>query len=170
MGSILITAALVSLDAIFVGMSLKQQRGFQTGFLFVIAAIILALCIPAFFVAGLIAEHISFSTSWVVGAAFVLLGVRSLFDKDEDTMTMAIGPIVLLGLVMSIDGIVATVALTIDQGSIFLTPVLMPAGHLLFLFVGSYAARHIRLSHKYHNIISASCLFLVAMLNFAEIL
>ena len=106
----------------------------------------------------------------LVGAAFLILGIRSLFDKDEDKIVMAAGAIVVLGLIMSVDGVVATTVLTIEHGKILLMPFLMPAGHLLFLLFGCCAAKYIKTSHKVHNIISASCLFLVAILNFVDIL
>ena len=170
MNKIVITALLVSLDALFVGMSLKLQKGFKLTYLFIIASIILVTSVTAYFIAGVLSEHISFDTSILVGAAFSILGIRSLFDKDEDKMVMASGTIAILGLIMSIDGVVATTVLTIEFGKVFLTPFLMPAGHLLFLLTGCFIARHIRTSHKVHNIISASCLFLVAILNFVEII
>jgi len=170
MNKIVITALLVSLDALFVGMSLKLQKGFKLTYLFIIASIILVTSVTAYFVAGVLSEHISFDTSILVGAAFSILGIRSLFDKDEDKMVMASGTIAILGLIMSIDGVVATTVLTIEFGKVFLTPFLMPAGHLLFLLAGCFIAKYIRTSHKVHNIISASCLFLVAILNFVEIL
>ena len=170
MSKIVITALLVSLDALFVGMSLKLQKGFKLIYLFIIASIILVTSVISYFVAGAITEYISFETSVLVGAAFLILGIRSLFDKDEDKMVMAAGTIAVLGLIMSIDGVVATTALTIENGKVLLTPFLMPAGHLLFMLIGCCAAKYIKTSHKVHNIISASCLFLVAILNFADIL
>ena len=105
-----------------------------------------------------------------MGAAFLILGIRSLFDKDEDKMLMAAGTITALGLIMSIDGVVATTVLTIEHGKFVLTPFLMPAGHLLFLLIGCCTAKYMKIPHKGHNIISASCFFLIAILNFADIL
>ena len=170
MEKIIITAILVSLDALFVGMSLKLQKGFRLAYLFVIASIILITSLAAYFVAGAIAEHVTFETSVFVGAAFLILGIRSLFDKDEDQMAMATGTIAVLGLIMSIDGVVATTALTIEHGKILLTPFLMPIGHLLFLLAGCCIAKFIKTSHKVHKVISATCLFLVAILNFVDVI
>jgi len=170
MNKIILTAILVSLDALFVGMSLKLQKGFKMIYLFIIASIILATSAAAYFVAGAIVQYITFETSVLVGAAFLILGIRSLFDKDEDKMAMTAGTIAVLGLIMSIDGVVATTALTIEHGKVFLTPFFMPSGHLLFMLAGCCIAKFIKTSHKVHNIISASCLFLIALLNFADIL
>ena len=132
MSNIIITAALVSLDALFVGMSLKLQKGFKLAYFFMIAAIILVTSVAAYFVAGVLADYIEFETSIIVGVVFLILGIRSLFDKDEDHMVMGTGTIAVLGLIMSIDGVVATTVLTIGHGKVLLTPFLMPAGHLLF--------------------------------------
>jgi putative Mn2+ efflux pump MntP len=167
---IMVTIFLVSLDALFVGMSLKLQKSFRASYNFIIAGIIFALCVPAYFIAGGLMEHIDFDMDWIVGAAFLILGFRNLFAKDEEQMVLSIGAIIALGLVMSIDGVVATAALTIEQGKIFAIPILTALGHLAFLFIGCFAAKIIRTSHKVHNIISASCLFLVAALNFFDII
>jgi len=163
---VIVTAVLVSLDALFVGMSLKLQKGFKWRYLFIIAAIILALCTVAYFAAGGVRVHMNLHTGWIIGLAFVLLGVKNLFTRDEAKITLSVAAIIVLGLVMSIDGVVATVVLSIDQMHTFWTPVLMPVGHLAFLVAGCFAARFIKCSHKWHNIISAACLFLVAVANF----
>ena len=163
---VVITAALVSLDALFVGMSLALQKNFKRSYLLVIAAIIFVMSTIAYLAAGALRASIGFETSWIVGGAFVVLGVRNLFAKDEEKMTLSIGTIIALGLVMSIDGMVGAVAVTLEHGKTFLSPVLMGAGHLLFLLAGSFAARFVQTSHRVHNIISASCLFFVALLNF----
>ena len=168
--SIIVMILLVSTDALFIGMSLKLQKGFKLYYLFVISSIILAMCIFAYFIGGILARYIEFETSWVVGSVFLLLAIRNLFAKDEDKMILSMGTIVALGLVMSIDGIVATVVLAIEHKNIFLTPILATAGHLLFLLIGSFSAKFIKTSHKMHNIISASCLFIVSILNFMELL
>jgi len=167
---IIITATLVSLDALFVGMSLKLQKDFKRFFLFVIAAIIFCMSVIAYFLAGALIQYIDFKTSWIVGSAFLLLGIRNLFAKDEEKMALVIRAIVILGFVMSVDSIVGTIAVTVEHGKTFVSPVAMAAGHLVFLMIGSFAARFIKMSHKFHNIISAACLFFVAVLNFAGVL
>ena len=168
--AIITTVVLVSLDAIFVGMSLKLQKDFKPSFIFIISGILVAMSITAYFVAGALAGFMDFETSWLVGGAFLLLGVRNLFAKDEEKMNLTMGAIIILGLVMSIDCVIATVVLTIDQPETFFTPVIVSFGHFVFLLAGCLAAKFIKTSHKVHNIISASCLFLVAVLNFTGIL
>jgi len=167
--AIMITILLVSVDALFVGMSLRLQKDFKLYYLFIIFSIILAFSIAFYFVAGAVVERIDFAPNILVGVAFTLLGIRNLFAKDEEKMVLAIGSIVVLGLVMSIDAVVATVALTLEHGNIFFIPILAGASHLLLLLIGCFIARFIKTSHKVHNLISAFCLFLVALLSFAAI-
>ena len=167
---IIITAALMSLDALFVGMSLKLLGTFKWSYIFIISSIIFALSVVSYFVAGALAGYIDFETSWIAGSAFAALGIRNLFAKDEEKMALGMGTIIVFGLIMSIDSMIGTVAVTIEYGEMFLSPVFMAGGHLLFLLIGCCAARFIRTSHKIHNILSASCLFIVAALNFTGVL
>ena len=165
-----ITASLVSLDAFFVGMSLRLKKDFNWLHLFVISSIILAMSVISYFAAGALIRHIDFETSWIIGGVFALLGFRDLFAKDEETMALAIGTIIVFGFIMSIDSMVGTIAVTVAHGKTLLSPVLMAGGHFLFLLIGSIAANFIKTSHKVHNILSASCLFLVAALNFTGVI
>ena len=71
-------------------------------------------------------------------------------------MIMSVGAIAVLGLIMSIDGVVPTVVLTIEYGKTFFTPVVISIGHLLFLFMGSAIAKSIKTSHRVHNILLLS--------------
>lgn len=167
---ILITSILVALDALFVGMSIKLQKGYKTYFSFVISAIIFAMCIASYFIAGAVREVIKFNTSYIIGGVFLLLALRNFFAKDEEKMILKLGAIIVLGLIMSVDGFAATAALTIEQGKTFLIPVFVTAFHLLFLLIGCFVARFMKkLPHKTHNKISACCLALVAILNFAGV-
>ena len=166
---IITMAVLVSLDALFVGMSLKLQKDFRLSFIFVISGILLAMSLIAYLIAGALIDFVNFEASWLVGGAFLLLGAKSLFAKDEEQMNLTMRTIIIFGLVMSIDCVVAIVALTIDQGEMLLIPFTVSFGHFVFLLAGCGAAKFIKTSHKVHNIISASCLFLVAILNFTGI-
>ena len=163
---ILTTAVLVSLDALFVGMSLKLRKDFKYSFAVFITCVLLVMSAIAYFIAGALIEFVHFKTSWFVGGAFLLLGAKNLFAKDEEQMVPTMGAILVLGFVMSIDCVVATVALTIDQGEIFFIPITVSFGHFAFMLAGCGAARFIKTTHTVHNIISASCLFLVSILNF----
>jgi len=168
--AILLTAIFVSLDAIFVGMSLKLQKGFKMPYIFLISGILLTVSVAAYYTAGALTGFIGFDASWIIGGAFLLLGIRNLFAKDEDKMILTTSAVIVISLVMSIDCVVATVALVLEQGQTILIPVLIVFGHFVFLVAGSYAVKFIKLPRKLRNVISASCLFLVAILNFAGII
>jgi len=124
----------------------------------------------SYFVAGALISYINFDVSWILGGVFLLLGIRHLFSKDEDKSLLSLGTIIALGFIISIDGFIATAVLTIDHGKTLLTPILASLGHLIFLFAGCYLVNFIKTSYKVHKYISASCLFLIAILNFVGIL
>jgi len=161
---------LVSLDALFVGMSLKLQKGFKLAYDFLIPSILLALSLIAYYVAGALSDLINFDTSWLVGGAFLILGVRNLFSKDEKSTILTTGTVIVLSLVMSIDSVITTVLLTIENGDTVLIPILVSLGHFIFLITGSYVVKFMKIPLKIRNIISASCLFLVAILNFTGVM
>ena len=166
----IVSVLLVSLDALFVGVSLRLRKQFEPLHNFIVFGVVLTMCTAACAAADALAVHIGFETSWLAGGAFLLLGLKNLLAKEEEKIALAIGTIVALGFFVSIDGAVLSAALTIEYGRAILTPIIVAAAHLLFLFVGSMLACCIKLPHKWRSIISASCLFLVAGLNFIGIL
>ena len=167
---IIVTIILISLDAVFIGMSLKLQRSFNIRVISIISATIFSICVSAYFVAGLLAEYIGFNASWFVGIAFLLLAIRHLFAKSEENKLYTVKVIIFLGIIMSIDAVVATTVLTLEHDKTFLIPILAFVGHLIFLLIGGLIARFINPPSTIHKIISASCLFLIAILNFVGIL
>ena len=147
--AIIVTAALISIDALFVGMSLGSQKNFRHICFFVIAAIIFVICLSAALAASALRDYITFDTSLLVGGAFILLGVLSLFSKEEKKPErLAFGSLVVLGLVMSVDCAVGAAALTIDHSFHILTPVAITVGHLLYLPIGSFVTRFVKTSGK----------------------
>lgn len=164
------TVTMVSIDAIFVGMSLGAREGYKHKYPLIIATIILICSFVTFFIALAVKNTIHFNSNLIIGIAFVLLGIKNLFSRDEEKKDWSIGGIVVLGFVMSIDAVIATFLLTIEQQHSILIPISAAAGHLILLFAGSYLTKYIKMPHTWHNIISASCLFLVAILNFTHLI
>jgi putative Mn2+ efflux pump MntP len=168
--SIIATAILVSLEALFVGISLKLQKGFKLVFAFMISGFLLAMSIIAFFASRVLIRFIGFEISWLVGGAFILLGIMTLFAKGEKQANLNIGTIIMASLIMSIDCVAATIALTISHGEKLVIPLMISLGHLVMLIAGYYAAKIIKTSYKVRKIISASCLFIIAVLIIAGVI
>ena len=78
--------------------------------------------------------------------------------------------IIFLGFVMSIDDTLAITVLTLEYGQLIFIPILIVMGQLLFLLTGGFIAKFTNASPFVQKIISASCLFLIAILNFLEII
>lgn len=163
---IMVTILLVSLDALFVGASLRLQKSFKYYYFFIIFGLILVSSIIFYFLAEAFAHFIDFDTGILLGVTFTIMGIRAMFEKEEDGPLVCITCMFALGAIMSIDAVVATIALTIEYGNLIWIPVLAAACHLLFLFVGSFSERFLKVSPKIRRIISAGCMFLIAIFNF----
>ncbi|MCL2679327.1 MAG: hypothetical protein FWF18_03455 [Dehalococcoidia bacterium] len=170
--SIFTTTVLVSLEALFVGMSLKLQKGFRLVYSFMISGFLIAMSLIAFFASRVLIRFIDFEVSWLLGGAFVLLGIVTLVSKDEgkNKTNLNIGTIIAASLIMAFECVVATIALTISHGELLLIPFAVSLGHLVMLIVGYYAVGIIKASHKTKKIISSSCLFIIAILFFTGII
>ncbi|MCL2797611.1 MAG: manganese efflux pump [Firmicutes bacterium] len=182
---ILITAALVSVDAFFVGISLGAQKRPKLRHLLSIVAIVFAACSVAFWITSALRSFISFDISRVAGFIFLLLGLRALTAKnpaseerggrlltaknDAAQSGTAWRGIIGFGLLVSIDGVVATAALTVGQADAAIVPFIIAATHLLFITAGSSLAQRVRLAGKMQNLISASSLFLIAFFRLFEL-
>ena len=162
--SILATTLLISIDALFVGMSLRFEKGFRLYDLFIIAAVIGLVSLGAHYLTGILAPYVSFETKWLIAAVFALLGLRNLLEKDGRSAAIGIGSVLALGLVMSLDCAITTVALALRQGLSLWIPALIALFHLLFMLTGSFAAEHIKASKRTRNTLAAACMFAVAIL------
>jgi len=167
---IIITVLLVSVDALFIGMYLKLQNNFKHHYLLLLAFIKLICCMIAYLLASVIMKYINFDINFLVGIIFLILALETFFAGENKQKTINISSIILFGIIISLDGVLVTMVLTIDFGQIILIPLFVTISHLLFLITGSLAASYIETSYKLQNTISASCLLTIAILNFIGIL
>ena len=166
--AILVTTLLVSTDAFFIGISLGATRGYRFRYLFLISAILFLFSAFSFCIATAAKGFIDLDFSVMVGVTFIVLGLTNLASKDDTSCGIAIKKIVLLGLVMSIDVVVATTSLTLKYSAIFI-PCVLAASHFLFLMCGSVLTKYIHMPQKVRSIISAVCLITVGVLNLVGI-
>jgi putative Mn2+ efflux pump MntP len=128
----------VSVDALFIGISLGLQKKCKFWHIAVINAFLLGLCIVGFFVAGQIYAQIPFDPDLVVGFAFIALGLWTILQYFASTKTIAIA-----GVVMSIEAMIITMGLTFVflPHSTLAIPITVALAHFGYCTLTFYLAR-----------------------------
>ena len=115
-----LSGLIVSIDAFFIGLSLGLQKKCKFLYLIIINTFLFILCILGFFIAGQIYELIPFEPDYIVGFAFIALGlwtishyiicnyIKSSVSKEE----ISHKSVILVGLVMSIEAMLITMGIT----------------------------------------------------------
>jgi len=170
----IISALIVSIDAFFIGLSLGLQKRCKFLYLFIINTVLLGLCVVGFFVAERIYDQIPFEPDYVVGFAFVTLGLwtilqyfmlshkKHLEDSDYKEPT-SIKSIVIIGAVMSIEAMLITMGLVFIflPQSFFVIALTVWAAHFGYSALSFCLARSkyaARISVKLSHIISGAAL------------
>jgi len=150
----IMSGLIVSVDAFFIGLSLGLQKRCKFIYLVIINAILLGLCLTGFLIAGHIYESIPFDPDYIVGFAFITLGVWTIFQyficehvkkrqsniKKENTSIKAIA---LVGLVMSIEAMLITMGITFIflPRSTFIIPITVALAHFGYSALSFFLAR-----------------------------
>jgi len=163
---------LVSLDALFIGISFGTQKRCRFWHVLIINAVLLGLCMLGYILGILIGESIGFETDLIVGLVFIALGVwvvisYFLFErrKTKDNKHQ-MKSIVLTGTFMSAEAMFITVGLTLslDVKTIFI-PITVALAHLVFSFTTFFCAKSLRrLKPMVGQIISGVALIIYGIL------
>jgi len=154
----IISGLIVSVDALFIGISLGSQERCKYAYLAIINAVLLGLCFLGFFIAEQVYELIPFEPDYIVGGAFIALGAWYIIHhftlekvkkkKQVDEQKMSMRTIVITGLIMSLEAMLITMGITFVFGvdSTFLIPLTVALAHFVYSTVTFYLARtkHIR--------------------------
>jgi hypothetical protein len=108
----ILAGLIVSIDAFFIGVSLGLQEKCRFMHLVVINAFLFVLCIFGFLLAGQIYAYIPFSPDIIVGIAFIILGLLTIFQS------FLLGGIkrqtvLVIGAIMSGEAMLITIGLTL---------------------------------------------------------
>jgi len=120
----ILSGLIVSVDAFFIGLSLGLQSRCKFLHLAIINAFLSGLCVLGFLLAEHIYEHIPFEPDYVVGFAFIGLGLWTILHyfisehiKHRNCRikkdTASLKAIVLVGFVMSIEAMLITMGITL---------------------------------------------------------
>jgi len=176
----IISALVVSIDAFFIGLSLGLQKRCKFLYLVIINAVLLGLCIVGFFIAERIYENIPFEPDYVVGFAFIALGLWTILQyfifssKKELVQSSSTEPksrktIAIVGVVMSIEAMLITMGLVFIflPYSFFVIPVAVAVAHFGYSALSFYLARSryaARISVKVSHIISGVALIVYGLM------
>jgi len=142
----IVSGLVVSLDAFFIGLSLGLQKRCKIMHLVIINLFLLALCLIGFFVAGWLYDLITFEMDYIVGAAFIALGLWCILQyyMCKASNKPASGKtIVMVGLVMSVEAMMITMGITFVflPASSLLIPISVAVAHFVYSVLSFYLAR-----------------------------
>lgn len=137
-----LSGLIVSMDAFFIGLSLGLQKKCKFLYLAMINALLFALCILGFFIAGQVYELIPFDPDLIVGFAFIALGLWSILHYFI-VENVSLKSIVLVGLVMSGEAMLITMGITFIflPNSTILIPITVAFAHFAYSVLSFYLAR-----------------------------
>ena len=149
-----LSGLIVSVDAFFIGLSLGLQERCKFLHLVMINVFLFGLCMLGFFIAEQIYELIPIDPDYVVGFAFIGLGLwyilhyfvsqrikRQKGNTEEGESTPK--TIALIGLVMSIEAMIITMGITFIflPNSTLLIPLTVALAHFGYSALSFYFAR-----------------------------
>jgi len=119
----ILSGLVVSVDAFFIGLSLGLQDKCKFLYLAVINIFLLALCVFGYLIAGQIYELIPFDPDYIVGFAFISLGIWTIahyfvsehIKKRRGTkgeVNASLKAVAIVGLVMSLEAMLITMGIT----------------------------------------------------------
>jgi len=145
----IIAGLLVSVDAFFIGVSLGLQEKCKYKYLVMINIFLLGLCFLGFFIAAEVYELIPIDPDYIVGFAFISLGlfyIANYFlkrNKKEQSNKSETGTICAVGAVMSLEAMLITMGITfvfMPDGGIAI-PLTVALAHFAYSTVSFFLAR-----------------------------
>ena len=138
---------IVSVDALFIGVSLGSQKRCKFWHLAVINAVLTALCFVGYLLGILVGDSVDLDLGLVIGLLFIALGVWTVanYFLFERRKKRAVNNIIFTGLFMSVEAMFITIGLTIilDVTTI-LIPLTVALAHFVYSTVTFAFAKHLR--------------------------
>jgi len=150
-----LSGLIVSVDAFFIGLSLGLQKSCKFLYLAIINLFLLGLCIIGFLITGQIYELIPFEPDYIVGFAFISLGLWTILHyficeyikrrkASTEEVDISLKTIILVGLVMSVEAMLITMGITFIfiQDSTFIIPITVALAHFGYSAASFHLARN----------------------------
>jgi len=148
-----LSGLVVSVDALFIGLSLGLQKRCKFMYLAIINILLFGLCMLGFLAAERIYDLISFDADLIVGLSFIALGLWCIIQyfafeyikrrKGGTKESASLKSIILVGLVMSTEAMLITMGITFIflPGSAVLIPITVALAHFGYSAFSFYLAR-----------------------------
>ncbi|MCL2587622.1 MAG: hypothetical protein FWE31_05325 [Firmicutes bacterium] len=168
-------ALLVSIDALFIGISLGTQKRCRFWYLLVINAGLLALCFAGFFIARALGD-LDFDFDIVVGISFITLGAwfilyYFLFEHKkykQGEVQMGRKTIIMTGILMSVEAMLITLGLTLvyqATSAPIIIPIVVGVAHFVYCTATFFMAKYLRkFPHWVGHVISGIALIIYGIM------
>ncbi len=162
--SIIISAVLVSIDALLVGaiIGTKQKFNFAK---YLLSLLIISVLIFAGYALGMfIKNYIDLDLRYFSGAIFLILGLKNIFTKEKETEgNLSIPQLSALVFSLSLDGALLCFSTAFSYTSVIM-PVVVCVVHYLFLLLGWLILSLFSKKIKHANLISGCALIVLGLL------
>lgn len=161
---VLVSAVLVSIDALLVGaiIGTKQKFNFAK---YLLSLLIISVLIFAGYALGMfIKNYIDLNLQYFSGAIFLILGLKNIFTKEKDEESaLSIWQLSALVLSLSLDGALLCFSTAFNYSSV-VVPVIVCGVHYLFLLLGWLVLSLFSKKIKHANLISGCALLVLGAL------
>ena len=133
---------LVSIDALFIGVSFGTQKKCKFWHVALINIVLIALCFVGFYLGILIGERIDFELDLVIGLLFITLGLLVIATHRKESSTRNIW---LTGVFMSVEAMFITIGLTLTlDTTTLLIPITVGLAHFAYSLATFFLAKYLR--------------------------
>jgi putative Mn2+ efflux pump MntP len=153
----------VSADALFVGVFLTAVKLCWRRYAFLLSVILMANSFLAYGVSYLINGINADILRYLVAAAFLCIGIKNFCGKANDRTEISLLRTIMLGCLMSVDVVVATVGLSVEYNCPVIAPVAVGLAHFAAIFAGGFLAYAAKFLNRCRRAISGMCLIIVAI-------
>ena len=162
--TIIISAVLVSIDALLVGAIVGTKQKFHFAKYALSLLIISILIFGGFLIGVFINNYINLNLTYVSGAIFLILGLKNILTKEkEDEKVLSILQLSALIFSLSLDGAILCFSTAFNYNHI-IVPIVVCAVHYLFLLFGWVCFSKFTKKFKHANLISGCALILLGAL------
>ena len=164
----ILISLLVSIDALFIGVSLGMQQRCRFVHLAVINVGLLGLCLVGWWAAGWLHGVIPVDPDWLVGFAFIGLGLWVMRrPRGKEVTEASLRTIVSVGAVMSVEAMLITMGIVLAFGMSLAVPITVAVAHFGYSVCTFYLARtkHVRrLPLRWCQLISGMALIVYGLM------
>lgn len=163
----IITAIIVSLDAIIFGILYGINKiKFPIYKLFFISIIPIAMSYPMFLIGEVVSKYISFNVAnYICIIIFIVLSIKTFLEKNDNTLSLNIVNIILMGVCFGIDSSISSLTLAITGHSLIIIPIYFGFFHVLLLYVSNIIVLKKNIFNiKYIKYINSLLFLLIAVL------